>query len=178
MHAAGRAVPLGDWDSSPRIPTGDPMLSGMGPGAYAQHRPDVPDHTFDDGLAKIVPLRTLPDFWLAYEDPDPHGMVVVGADRIRAGVVVDSWIDRSEVVIRYFEVELDTGDHILPPQHFANINRKARIVGVGCILAKHVETVPRLKNAETVTLLEEEKLQAYFAGGLLYATPGRIGPLL
>jgi len=29
-----------------------------------------------------------------------------------------------------------------------------------------------------VTLLEEEKLVAYYAGGLMYATPSRQGPLL
>lgn len=171
-------VPTASWDGAAMQPIGDPMLAAIGPGAYAQNRPDIPDHTFDDGLAKIVPLRTLPEFWLAEEDPDPHGMVVVGADRVRAGVIVDSWIDRSEVVVRYFEVALDSGDHVLLPQHYANINRKTRIVRVGSILAKHFETVPRLRNAETVTLLEEEKLVAYYAGGLLYATPARLGPLL
>jgi len=139
----------------------------------------VPDHTFDDALPKIVPLRTLPEFWLAYEDPDPLGMQVFGGDWLYAGNVVDCWIDRSEVVVRYFEVELEgSGDHVLLPQHYAQINKKTRQIKVGSIMAAQFQTVPRLQNAETVTLLEEEKLVAYYAGGLMYATPKRVGPLL
>jgi len=173
------AVATDKWEGSARQPVGDPMLAAIGPGAYAQHRPDVPDHTFDDALPKIVPLRTLPDFWLANEDPDPHGMQVFGGDWVYAGKVVDSWIDRSEVVIRYFEVELEgSGDHVLLPQHYAQINKKTRQIKVGSIMGAQFQTVPRLQNAETVTLLEEEKLVAYYAGGLMYATPARLGPLL
>jgi len=173
------AVATANWEGSARQPTGDPMLAAIGPGAYAQHRPDVPDHTFDDALPKIVPLRTLPDFWLAYEDPDPIGMQVFGGDWAYAGKVVDCWIDRSEVVIRYFEVELEgSGDHVLLPQHYAQINRKTRQIKVGSIMGAQFQTVPRLQNAETVTLLEEEKLVAYYAGGLMYATPKRAEPLL
>jgi len=35
-----------------------------------------------------------------------------------------------------------------------------------------------LRNPDQVTFLEEDKLVAYFAGGYLYATPERMGPLL
>ena len=34
------------------------------------------------------------------------GYDVVGLDGVVAGKIVDSWVDRSEVVIRYVEVEL------------------------------------------------------------------------
>lgn len=173
------AFPIEQWEGSAREPIGDPMLAEVGPGAYAQHRPDYPDHTFDDGLAKIVPLRTLPDFWLANEDPNPHGMEVMGVDNVVVGKIVDSWIDRSEVVIRYWEVELtSSGDHVLLPQHFAQISNKRRQVKVGALMGKHFDTIPRLKHPETVTLLEEEKLVAYFGGGMLYATAKRTEPLL
>ena len=173
------ATPTAVWEGASRQPIGDPMLAAIGPGAYAQHRPDIPDHTFDDALPKIVPLRTLPDFWLATEDANPHGMEVFGADRVSVGTIVDSWIDRSEVVIRYYEVELkDGGDHVLLPQHYAQINGRRRRVRVGSITAAQFHTVPRIKDTETVTLLEEEKLVAYYAGGLMYATPKRQGPLL
>ena len=33
-------------------------------------------------------------------------MEVIGADRQLAGVVTDVWVDRSEVVIRFLEVEI------------------------------------------------------------------------
>ncbi len=173
------ATPTAVWEGASRQPTGDPMLAGIGPGAYAQHRPDVPDHTFDDALAKIVPLRAVPEFWVATEDPNPIGMGVFGAGGVHAGAVVDCWIDRSEVVIRYLEVELkDGGDHVLVPLNYAKINKKRRQIRVNSITAEQFQTVPRIKDTETVTLLEEEKLVAYFAGGLMYATPKRQGPLL
>jgi len=173
------AVATAKWEGSARQPVGDPMLAGIGPGAYAQFRPDAPDHTFDDALPKIVPLRTVPDFWVATEDPNPIGMNVFGAGSVYAGTVADCWIDRSEVVIRYLEVELkEGGDHVLVPLNYAKINKKRRQIRVNSITADQFQTVPRIKDNETVTLLEEEKLVAYFAGGLMYATPKRQGPLL
>jgi photosynthetic reaction center H subunit len=173
------AVATAAWEGSARQPVGDAMLAGIGPGSYAQFRPDVPDHTFDDALPKIVPLRAAPDFWVATEDPNPIGMEVFGTGGVHAGTVVDCWIDRSEVVIRYLEVELkDGGDHVLVPLNYAKINKKRRQIRVNSITADQFQTVPRIKDNETVTLLEEEKLVAYFAGGLMYATPKRQGPLL
>jgi photosynthetic reaction center H subunit len=173
------AVPTAKWEGSARQPTGNPMLGGIGPGSYAQNRPDEPDHTFDDALPKIVPLRTVPEFWVANEDPNPFGMQVFGADWVYAGRVVDSWVDRSEVVIRYFEIELEgSGGRVMLPQHYANINKKTRQIKVGAILGAQFKDVPRLQNAETITLLEEEKLVGYYAGGLMYATPTRLGPVL
>jgi photosynthetic reaction center H subunit len=35
-----------------------------------------------------------------------------------------------------------------------------------------------LKNADTITLREEDRISGYFAGGHMYATPQRLGPLL
>lgn len=173
------AVPTANWEGAARQPTGNPMLAGIGPGAYAQNRPDVPDHTFDDALPKIVPLRAAPEFWVATEDPDPRGMQVFGADWVYAGRIVDNWIDRSEVVIRYFEIELEgSGDHVLLPQTYAKINSRTRQIKVNAILGAQFHDAPRLQNAETITLLEEEKLVGYYAGGLLYAKPTRLGPVL
>ena len=151
----------------------------MGPAAWAYGRSDVPDVTFDDELPKVVPLRNHQMFWVATEDPNPAGMSVFGHDGVLAGTVVDSWVDRSEVVIRYFEVELADGSgHVLLPQHFARINRKTRQIRVGALTAAQFHDVPRLKNADTVTILEEDKLVAYFGGGFLYSTPARSEPIL
>jgi len=167
------------WYGSPVVPTGNPMVDGVGPAAWAQNRADVPDVTFDDELPKIVPLRNHQMFWIATEDPNPEGMMVYGHDGVLAGTVVDSWVDRSEVVIRYFEVELaDGGARVLLPQHFARINRKTRQMKVGAITAAQFHDVPRLRNEDTVTILEEEKLVAYFGGGFLYSTPKRSEPLI
>jgi photosynthetic reaction center H subunit len=49
---------------------------------------------------------------------------------------------------------------------------------VNALLPEHFADVPALRNPEQVTFLEEDKITAYYAGGLLYATPGRVEPLL
>lgn len=99
-----KAVPAGNWPGAPLEPTGNPMVDGVGPAAWAE-RADEPDMTFD-GHVKIVPLRVAGDFRIAGRDPDPRGMAVVALDGKVAGVVRDVWVDRSETMIRYLEVEV------------------------------------------------------------------------
>lgn len=169
------------WPGAPLQPTGNPMRDGVGPAAYALTRTDTPDHTFDDNLPKIVPLRSAHEFFLPPEDPDLRGMSVVGADGEEAGTVVDTWIDRSEVVIRYVEVELTAalgGKRVLLPLNYMEIRKKHRQIKVGFITAAQFADVPALKDPDTITLLEEDKITGYYAGGMLYAKPGRLGPLL
>ena len=48
---------------------------------------------------------------------DPRGYDVIGADMKVAGKVVDLWVDRSEALIRYFEVKLAGGRHVLLPMN-------------------------------------------------------------
>ena len=170
-----------NWPGAPYAPTGNPMLDGVGPAAYSRIRADHPDHSLDDNQPKIVPLLTLPDFFLATEDPDPRGMEVIGADGVAAGTAMDVWIDRSETVVRFVEVELAQpigSGRILLPFHYVQIRSGKRQLRVGSITGAQFADVPRLREPETVTCLEEDKLMAYFAGGLLYATPARLEPLL
>ena len=171
------AVPAANFLGAPYVPIGNPMLSGMGPGAWAR-RADEPDLAWDDQLPKIVPLRAAPAFFLAWEDPPVIGYEVQGLDRTVAGRVIDAWIDRSEVVIRYLEVELADTKRVLVPINYVAINAKAGLVSTTFITSAQFSTVPATKAPETVTLLEEDKIMAYFAGGTLYAVPGRADPLL
>jgi photosynthetic reaction center H subunit len=53
-----------------------------------------------------------------------------------------------------------------------------RWVTVRSVLADQLADVPGLKNPEQITLLEEERVCAYFGGATLYATPGRQEPLI
>ena len=46
------------------------------------------------------------------------------------------------------------------------------------LLASQWAGVPATKSDEQITLLEEERIAAYFGGGLLYAKPSRQEPLL
>ena len=175
------AVPTAIWPGAPIQPVGNAMRDGIGPAAYALTRTDTPDHTFDDNLPKIVPLRSAPEFFLAWEDPDLRGWSVVGADDVEAGTVIEAWFDRSEVVVRYLEVELTAalgGKRVLLPMNYLQIRKKQRQIKTDFITAAQFADVPALKDPDTVTLLEEDKITAYYAGGMLYATPGRLGPLL
>jgi photosynthetic reaction center H subunit len=169
------ASPIGNWPGAPLQPSGDPMLAGVGPGSYS-NRPDTPDTTLD-GRAKIVPLRAASDFSVAAEDADPRGKLVYGADGQVGGTVVDLWIDRSEVLFRYLEVEVAGAQRrVLLPVNFSRIDDRG--VRVSSILGRQFAQAPTTVNPEQVTLLEEEKVVAYYGAGTLYATPSRQEPLL
>ncbi len=173
-----RAEPVHKWPGAPLEPTGDPMVDGVGPASYAE-RADVADLTFE-GEDKIVPLRAAHDFYLEERDPDPRGMDVVGADGAVGGVVREVWVDRSEFIIRYVEVELPGGDRgtVLLPWNYCRVDTWLNVVKVVSILGEQFARVPRIRSADKVTLLEEDKIMAYYAGGYLYATPARQEPLL
>lgn len=167
----------GKFQGAPIEPTGEKLTAGIGPGAWA-NRHDVPDLGFDDGKPKIVPLRLAPGFFLAWEDPEILGYTVVGADNLVAGTVVEAWIDRSEVVVRYLEVALPSEAHVLLPMTFIRIDRKTKRIICRYIKAAQFALAPVPKSADEITLLEEDKIQGFYAAGSLYAWPGREGPLL
>ena len=166
--------PANGWIGAPLEPVGNPLLAGVGPGAWA-NRANVPDMTFE-GEAKIVPLRAALDHGVAIQDTDPRGLPVIGADGEEAGTVKDLWIDKSEMLFRYIEVALPSGATVLLPMTFSVIKRHG--VFVHAILAAQFADVPTTHNPEQITMLEEEKVTAYYGAGMLYATPERQEPLL
>lgn len=161
---------------SPLVPTGNPLADGVGPAAYAE-RAKVPDLTAH-GDPKIVPMRVAKDFSIAAGDPDPRGMLVLGADNAVAGTVHDVWVDRSEATIRYLEVVLNSGGNVLLPITGALIKKARRHVLVDAIAAAQFQGVPRLSSPDQVTFYEEERVVAYYGGGYLYATASRSEPWL
>lgn len=171
-----KGAALERFSGAPLSPTGNPMLDAIGPGSYAE-RQDVADITFD-GKVRLVPLRIDDHFEIAPEDPDPRGMPVWGADGAEGGTITDVWVDRSEAIARYYEVEIAGGDHVLLPVTMARLNKREGFVGVKSILGAHFQDVPRTKSMDQVTHLEEDKICAYYGGGTLYATANRLGPLL
>lgn len=182
-RAAEAAAPLagspsGDFPGAPLVPAGAAMRAGVGPGAYAQRR-NIPDVTID-GQARIVPLRAAADFDLSASDTDPRGLPVYGCDHVVGGVVRDAWVDRSEVVVRYLEIETATAvggrGTVLLPVNFARIG--ARRVFVDSILGSDFVGVPQTADPDRITLLEEERVMAYYGAGTLYATADRAEPLL
>lgn len=187
-----KARPAAPFGGAPYEPEGDPMLSEFGAGAYAERR-DEPLLMLH-GQLKIAPLRDMPDFHVVEGDQDPIGLPVYGADGVLAGYVSDIWIDREEQLIRYLEVDLSSTDvepenrvaaKVLTPMTLARIGGRwvrmgvwAPRVDVRSILAKHFQLVPQTKAANQVTLLEEDKITAFYGGGTLYATPDRREPLV
>ena len=71
------AQPSHGWNGAPLEPVGDPLLAGVGPGAWAQ-RADVPDMTHH-GDVKIVPLRVATGHKVAARDVNPIGLPVIRA---------------------------------------------------------------------------------------------------
>lgn len=173
------AVKTALWPGAPLEPIGDPMLAEIGPGAYAI-RADVAEKAHD-GEPLIIPLRVATNYAVAIEDGSPIGFEVIGADNQVAGAVTDLWIDRAESVIRYYEVALSiegAPHHVLLPATFKTVRSWEKQVRVDAILAHQFANVPVTRSPDTVTLLEEEKITAYYAAGTLYATPKRTEPLL
>lgn len=158
---------------APYAPTGNPLVDGIGPAAWANRakRPDIDM----DGHPRIVPLSVAADYAVAHEDPGMHDWPVVGADGVTAGTVRDLWIDRSDRLIRYIEVETASGV-VLAPMMMANIDRRRRRVVINALLASQFADAPRIEANDQITLYEEERVQAYFGGGYLYATPARQEP--
>jgi photosynthetic reaction center H subunit len=105
-------------------------------------------------------------------------MQVTGADRRLAGVISDVWIDRSDRLIRYVEVQLGTGRRVLAPLAFASVQRRRNLVHFDSISAAQFDDVPQLATAGEITRLEEDRIQGYYGGGYLYGLPERTEPLL
>lgn len=171
------AKPVDHWPGSPLRPTGDPMRDGVGPASYAA-RQDVPEAMID-GSPMIVPMRIAQETSVDLEDADPRGMVVLGADGARAGVVSEIWVDRAEPQARYYEVRTEGATRtVMLPVNFARVSRRRRQITVKSILAGQFAHVPPIKSADQITKLEEDQIMAYFGSGHLYAKPSRLGPLL
>ncbi len=172
---------------APLEPIGNPLTAGIGPGAWAD-RSDKPDLTIS-GAARIVPMRVATDFFVAHEDPDPRGLDVKGMDGAVGGKVVELWVDRSEPCLRYLEIEVAGGGRRLVPVPFMRIPRakgwfpfmsvgpSASHVQIDVLKAGDFAEIPQTKTSDLVTLLEEDKISAYFGAGSLYNSELRYGPL-
>ena len=174
-----KAERVSDFPGAPIKPVGDPMQAAIGPGSYTL-RKDEPDLTFE-GAPKIVPMRSAPDFKVAEGDRDPRNLRVIACDLQEAGTVVDMWVDKSESLVRYLEVEpKGGGGNVLLPVHFyvQKTVRREDLVYVHAITSEQFRDVPRTASPEQVTLREEDRIQAYYGGGQLYATERRAEPRL
>lgn len=160
----------------PFVPTGDPMADGVGPASWAPRR-DVPELD-GHGHPKIVPMNANEGFNVA-AGRDPRGLPVQAGDGEIVGRITDMWLDAPEQLVRYLEIDLDAdhgGSKRLVPLTMARIHSDR--VKVRSIFGKHFAGVPQHASPRQVTLLEEDKICAYYAGGTLYASEARLEPQL
>ena len=95
---------------------------------------------------------------------------MTGLDGAVAGTVRDLWVDRSEHVIRYLDVALNNGGTATLPMPMVRVSRKG--------IVTDAVTAAQFAGCPQLTLLEEEKVSAYFGAGYLWATPERSEPLV
>ena len=151
----------------PLRPTGDPMADGVGPASWAP-RSDQPELD-GKGYPKIVPMAKAHGF-IVSAGRDPRGMRIGGRDMKTAGTVTELWVDEPEQMVRYLELELSPelgGGKRLVPMTMARI--KGDHVMVRNLVKERFAGIPKTKSDAQVTLLEEDKISGYVAGGELYA---------
>ena len=156
-------------NGAPLVPTGDPMVDGVGAAAWSERR-DVPELD-GHGKPKLQPMRQVDGFEVS-AGRDPRGLDVVSADKKVVGKVVDMWVDVPEQLVRYLEVQLTNKTNCLLPVPLTKIN--ASSVDVNSLYGKHFTKIPKAKSQSEVTLLEEEKISAFVGGGNLYASYDRL----
>jgi photosynthetic reaction center H subunit len=179
FEEVANARPAEAWPGAPLEPVGDPMLAGVGSGAYTV-RPAMPETTLE-GEPKVQPMRVMKDYTMDPRDPNPIGMQVVGLDGEVGGTVVDAWVDVIEPQLRYLEIDLGEaagGRHVMLPMTLARVSKDKGQVEVNTITGAQFRDVPTLSNPDIITMQEEDRVVAYYGAGVLYATEKRAGPLV
>lgn len=169
------ARPLALKPGFPLAPTADPLLGALGPAAFAQ-RKDEPLIMSEDKI-QVLPLRLLPEWSLVWEDLDPRGMIVVGAEGTPYGTVADVWIDRSVKILRYLEIALDGVEaparRVIAPIYFADINPRRKRVKLIGVPGRRLLEAPGLATGDRITAREEDRVNAFYAGAKFYAAEDR-----
>ncbi len=147
----------------PHAPTGNPMVDGVGPAAWAPRRdePELDGH----GHNKIVPMSQLDGFTVS-AGRDPRGLPVQAGDKEVVGRVSDMWVDAPEQLVRFLEIDLNTGGKRLVPMTMAKIwDDRVRI---NFLASDSFAGIPATKSATEVTKLEEDQIAGYVASGWMY----------
>lgn len=151
----------------PHKPTGDGLLDGVGPASWVPRR-DMPELN-GHGTPKIAPM-SVHEGMMVSAGRDPRGLPVVCKDDVSIGTVTDMWIDEPEQLVRYLQFEIDPefgGGTRLAPINLVRIRR--RYVDIPSLKSDRMVQIPTIKNTDRITLLEEEKIMAFFGGGALYS---------
>lgn len=194
-HLELNATPLGPWTGAPLVPNGDPMIDGLGAAAWVE-RSDHPDMT-PHGEPRIVPLGSLDpeEFFIPKNSLDPRGMDVRACDGVVVGQITEIMLDRMEMLPRYYQLALNSGKSVLLPMMYMTYRRRrspplegsiherlidgrGKEVRVASLNAAQFENVPTCASSEVITLLEEDKIQAYYGGAHVYGSRKRAEPFI
>jgi photosynthetic reaction center H subunit len=147
----------------PHAPTGNAMADGVGPASWAPRRdePELDGH----GHNKIVPMAQTDGFAVS-AGRDPRGLPVQAGDLEVVGRVSDMWVDAPEQLVRYIEIDLNSGGKRLVPMTMAKIWPDR--VRINAITSDSFAGIPATRSATEVTKLEEDKIAGYVAGGWMY----------
>ena len=107
---------------------------------------------------------------------------MITADGLVAGTVADIWVDRAEVNARFIEVALPDplARHVIVPFELTQVKLHglSGYVSVVSVTAPLLAAAPVPESPDFLSAREEDRIQAYFASGHLYALPSRMGPLI
>ena len=156
----------------PSIPTGNPMIDGVGPASYAK-REDVPELGVNGNIrhrSRCAWRRTTRS---PSEGPNPdrHERARLptapspAPSRTRGSII-------PRTIVRYLEVDIGARTVLLPMTMARVSRRQAHRQGrLDPGAAQFADAPQPQERPTTVTKLEEDKIVGYFAGGHLYATP-------
>lgn len=156
-------VPSGS-EGFPLVPTGNPMLDGVGPASWVPRKdePELDAH----GHAKIQPMASVAGMSVS-AGRDPRGLPVQAGDLEVVARVKELWVDAPEQLVRYLEIDLNSGSSRLVPMTMCKI--WADRVRINALTSDLFDAIPATKNLTSVTKLEEDKISAYVASGWMYA---------
>ena len=156
------------FGGAPLAPLGNPLLSGVGPATWVMRKNEP--FLLADGQLQVIPIRGDLKWGVRDGEVDPRGMPVFSGKRYQVGTVVDLWVDRSVKILRYLEVQLNGGIHsdrrVLLPIYYADIRLRAREILVDSLQPAQFAEVPALSQPDVITAREEDRVNAYYAGGL------------
>ena len=166
MKREAREVALARTAASegfPHAPTGDAMADGVGAASWAPRRDEA--ELDGHGHNKIVPMARSTGFVIS-AGRDPRGLPVQAGDLEVVGRVSDMWIDAPEQLVRYLEIDLNSGGTRLVPMTLAKIWEDR--VRINAITSDRFAGIPQIRKPDEVTKLEEDKISGYVAGGWLH----------
>lgn len=148
----------------------DPLGQALGTAAHPD-RHDLADLNVL-GEPKIVPLSEWDEYHVADGDVDPRGWPIVSNDGVEVGFIKDLWFNRAEFFLRYFEFEIPGEERTrMAPLFFCKVKTKAKVVEAFTLNADDLRRTPITGTVEYITMLEEDRVNAFFAGGRLYSKP-------